>query len=152
MAEGRWPVKTRIMYIEDKSLGLSGPPELGGSRFRERDSLVSPSSLSGGFAALFVVAGTALPYVGLRLLLARGQYRLVEGVVRDFVPGDAGDHRAESWTLESSAGSFHYSYNPAIIGEGGYDQTAAHGGQVREGKHVRVLDVNGRIARLEISP
>jgi hypothetical protein len=43
----------------------------------------------------------------------------------NFVPGDAGDHRAESWTLESSAGSFHYSYNPAII---------------------------GRIARLEISP
>jgi hypothetical protein len=105
----------------------------------------------GGLATLFVVAGSILPYIGLRLQLSRGNYRIVQGTVTDFVPGDLGGHQPESWSLQTSSGMFHYVYNPSVIGVGGYDQTAGRGGVVRGGLRVRVLDVGGRIARLEVA-
>jgi hypothetical protein len=103
-----------------------------------------------GLVALFVMGGSLLPYLGLRSHVARGAYRVIEGTVRSFVPGDPGDHRSESWVLQSWSDSIRYSYSPSIVGAG-YDQTAPHGGQVREGVRVRVWDVGGRIARLEIA-
>ena len=105
----------------------------------------------GGLATLYFVAEILIPTVGLRIHLARGEYRVLEGRVRSFVPGDPGDHHAESWSLVTSAGTYQYSYNPAVVGGGGYAQTAPHGGQIREGARVRVTDVGGRIARLEIA-
>jgi len=103
-----------------------------------------------GLGTLFVIGGSLLPYLGMRSHLARGAYRVREGTVRNFVPGDAGDHRSESWVLQSVSDSVNYSYSPSIV-DAGYDQTAPHGGQVREGTRVRVWEVGGRIARLEIA-
>jgi hypothetical protein len=103
-----------------------------------------------GLVALFVIGGSLLPYLGLRSHVTRGAYRVIEGTVRSFVAGDAGDHRSESWVLQSSSDSIRYSYSPSII-DAGYDQTVPHGGQVREGVRLRVWDVGGRIARLEIA-
>lgn len=105
----------------------------------------------GGVGTLAVIGGSVVPYVGMRLRVADGSYRVVEGTVRRFQPGDIGDHRSESWVLESASGSVSYSYSPSIV-VAGYDQTAPHGVQVREGLHARVWDMNGRIARLELAP
>ena len=80
-----------------------------------------------------------------------GHYQVYEGVVADFVPGDVGDHRPETWTLRTPSGSFTYSYSPSIL-TAGYDQTAANGGLIANGVHLRVRDVGGSIARLEIAP
>ena len=102
------------------------------------------------FLALFFIGTMVLPYLGLRRHVARGEYRIVQGTVRNFVPGDG--HRSESWTVDTGSGALHYSYSPSIVGEGGYDRVAAFGGIVREGARVRVMDVNGRIARLEVMP
>jgi hypothetical protein len=99
-----------------------------------------------GLGVLFVVGGSVIPYLGMRSRVLRGAYRIVEGTVRDFVPGGA--HQSESWVLESDSTVDSYSYSPSIV-DAGYDQTAPDGGEVREGLRVRVWDVDGRIARLE---
>src|SRR6266571_1445866 len=49
----------------------------------------------GGAGALFLMLGTLIPDLGLRFAVSRGRYQVHEGIVTDFVPGDAGDHRSE---------------------------------------------------------
>jgi hypothetical protein len=105
----------------------------------------------GGAGALFLMLGTVVPDLGLRLAVSRGRYDVREGTVTDFVSGDAGDHRSESWTVRTASNAFSFSYSPSIL-EPGYNKTAAHGGQIANGLHVRVWEVDGRIARLEVSP
>ena len=105
----------------------------------------------GGLGTLFLMLGTLIPDLGLRLAVSRGRYQVHEGIVTDFVPGDAGDHRSESWTVKTASDAFSFSYSPSIL-EPGYNQTAAHEGQIANGLYVRVWEVDGRIARLEVSP
>jgi hypothetical protein len=105
----------------------------------------------GGAGTLFLVVGTVFPDIGLRIALADGHYQVHEGIVANFVPGDSGDHRSESWSLDTGTESFSYSYSPSIL-EPGYNLTAAHGGQIANGLRVRVWNVGGNIARLEVAP
>jgi len=105
--------------------------------------------LMGGAGVLFALGTTIIPYVGMRLHVSRGQYRVVEGIVRDFHAGDSGDHREESWALQTPSGLLRYTYAPSVL-EAGYNQTSPHGGQVRNGAQLRLFDVDGRIAHLEI--
>jgi hypothetical protein len=105
--------------------------------------------LMGGAWVLFAIGATIIPYVGMRLHLSRGQYRVAEGIVHDFQAGASGDHREESWTLQTPSGVVRYAYSPSLL-EAGYNQTAPRGGQIRNGVQVRLFDVDGRIARLEI--
>ena len=107
--------------------------------------------LIGGGGALILVVGTIFPDIGLRIALSRGHYQLREGIVTNFVPGDPGDHQPETWTLHATGTDFSYSYSPSILAPG-YSRTAAHGGLIRNGLRVRVWDVGGDIARLEITP
>ncbi|HEV7589063.1 MAG TPA: hypothetical protein VGO40_13175 [Longimicrobium sp.] len=102
-------------------------------------------------ALLFVIAATTL-YMDnsrLRAALQTGSYRVVEGIVTDFVPGDPGDHFAESWSVRSGTSVHHYQY-VASQATPGYRRTLPHGGQIRNGLRVRIAEVDGRIARLEI--
>jgi hypothetical protein len=103
----------------------------------------------GSLGTLVAVTGTIIPYFDMRRDVSRGQYRVVEGIVREFVPGDAGDHRSESWTVMTATGPVCFSYSPSLL-DAGYNQTAPHGGRIAGGVRVRVFDVDGRIARLEI--
>jgi hypothetical protein len=91
-----------------------------------------------------------MPYTVLRVRLARGHYELVEGVVEHFVPGDDDDHREESFSVSTASGVHSYHYSPARIA-GGYVQTHPHGGRLSEGVQVRIFDVDGRIAHLEVA-
>ena len=105
--------------------------------------------LIGGAGALFLLVGTILPDIGLRIALAGGRYQVHEGTVSDFVPGDG--HRPETWILRTPDSSFSYSYSPPIL-EPGYNKIAPEGGYIRNGLHVRLWDVGGNIARLEVAP
>jgi hypothetical protein len=105
----------------------------------------------GGLGVVIIIITVVLPDIGLRIALADGHNRVHEGVVTQFVPGDSGDHQPESWCLRAANDSFVYSYSPSIL-EPGYNLTAAHGGQIANGLRVRVWDVGGIIARLEVAP
>ena len=109
----------------------------------------------GAVAGTFGLAMAALigtvEYQGrarLRRALERGTYVTAEGVVSDFrvTPQDR-----ETWTVQVGDKRYEYSYS-TYDGSPGYRRTQARGGQVRNGVAVRVADVDGRIARLEIHP
>jgi hypothetical protein len=89
--------------------------------------------------------------LGAWFRVSRGHYVTVEGTVEDFIAGDSGDHRPETWSVRDSKGLHRYSYSPSR-GFVGFTQTQAHGGPMRSGLRVRVADVDGLIARLEIAP
>ncbi|HEX6041485.1 hypothetical protein [Longimicrobium sp.] len=97
--------------------------------------------------AMGVMAGSR--YVGtvhLRERLRDGEYARVEGVVEDFVPGDREGHRTERWSVRSGGRTYRYAYRTSQQVPGFHQA----GGPVREGLRVRVADVDGHIARLEV--
>jgi hypothetical protein len=77
--------------------------------------------------------------------LRSGHYALVEGPVMAFVPGRPDGHPPERFQV----GTHVYEISP-YRDTGGYSQIRAAGGVLRPGLRVRIYDVDGRIARLEI--
>jgi len=105
------------------------------------------------FAAVCTICmglATYIPYWAVRQSLLQGRYVLVEGTVRNFVPGDPGDHNDEEWDIISHGKTYHYQYSGAKLTPG-FRQTLPHGGPIRQGLQVRIADVEGSIARLEIA-
>ena len=94
---------------------------------------------------IIVLIGLADNY-RLRRALASGSYTVVEGYVQHFVPGDAAGHRDETWSVYSSGITYHYRYRWSVRASG-FHQSA---GPVRRGLYVRIADVQGDIARLEV--
>jgi hypothetical protein len=98
---------------------------------------------------LFFTVGSLVPYMALRVRMARGSYEELEGVVTAFRSGYAGT-RLETWTLQTPNGTRTYAYSTHILA-GGYDGTSATGSLLKRGIRARVYDVGGRIARLEVA-
>jgi len=100
----------------------------------------------GAFAATSMFLVTYTQYRELVAALERREYVVVEGVVHDFVPGPLSEHPMESFEVAGHR----YKYSNAMVQEG-FNNTQSHGGPMREGLRVRIADVGGRIARLEIA-
>jgi hypothetical protein len=98
---------------------------------------------------LFFVGGSLLPYIALRVRMARSSYEVLEGAITDFRTGHGGT-RLETWTLQTHNGARSYAYSAHVLG-GGYDGTGKAGSRLRNGLHARLYDVGGRIARLEVA-
>jgi hypothetical protein len=94
--------------------------------------------------AIVSLVGGYSDYKTIRDALHRGEYRVVEGVVTRFVP-------ATEWGATESfvVGDHRYEYSDAVV-VAGYHRTSASGGVIRNGLHVRIADVDGGIARLEV--
>jgi len=94
---------------------------------------------------LLVFTSTGGEYLRLRDALRSGKYTVVEGRVTDFHP--IAGKSAESFAV----GSYHYSYGDFQV-SAAFNHSASEGGPIHEGLQVRIADVNGQIARLEIAP
>ncbi len=108
--------------------------------------LLAPAILT-GLAALWTVASflvTFSDYVDLRHALLAGAYATVHATVNNFRAGDG--HQAESFVIDGHR----FEYGSSTV-TAGYNRDAAVGGLVREGLQVRIADVGGKIARLEIA-
>lgn len=103
------------------------------------------------FVALAIVGLDYWTTIRLRRALTQKHYTLVEGIVRNFTPGDPGAHTAERWDIESGGRTYHYEYHQSSY-HPGFATTQPYGGPIREGLHVRIADVDGVIARLELNP
>ena len=77
--------------------------------------------------------------------LDSGGYALVEGVVTRYWSGDR-KGRSEEWIVESVGGPYRYSLRTRVVER----EAGERLGPVREGSRVRIADVDGRIARLEL--
>jgi hypothetical protein len=132
-------------------VGLVGPH----LRRKERRAL-GPwfAHLVAGFALCWVVGAFWTTYGGYRSMrnaLRSGRFTVVEGRVRNFQPSDPGDHGDERWEVESGGRVYRYAYVRSSLTPG-FRKTSVHGGPVHEGLRVRVADVDGCIARLEVAP
>jgi hypothetical protein len=77
--------------------------------------------------------------------LDSGGYALVEGVVTRYWPGNR-KGRHEEWIVESEGVTYRYALRTRVVER----EDGAALGPVREGSRVRISDVDGRIARLEL--
>lgn len=99
----------------------------------------------GLLAAVMGFADTYGDYRSLRRALDSGQYRTVEGAVRNFRPMPAAGWGWETFEVEGVTFRLTTSaLNPA------FNRTRAEGGPVAEGVHVRIAYVNLDILRLEM--
>jgi hypothetical protein len=93
-----------------------------------------------------LTVGRYLQVKGLQDHLSSGDYVVVEGRVENFVRGDKGGHKEESWSVRSGGRLYTYRYKWSTVVPGFHGSA----GPIREGLHVRLADVDGYIARLEI--
>jgi hypothetical protein len=85
-------------------------------------------------------------YRELTRRLRTGEYQVVEGRVEEFDPMPWEGHKNESFVVDGHR----YSYSDYDASPG-FNSTSSHGGPIREGLRVRIADVDGVIARLEIA-
>src|SRR5262249_37900900 len=99
----------------------------------------------GGLWTVSTFVGTYADYRNIRRALETGRFLTVEGPVTKFVPMPFEGHALESFEVSGHR----YSYSDYIV-TAGFNNTRSHGGPIREGLKVRIADVDGQIARLEI--
>jgi hypothetical protein len=109
---------------------------------------ISPYIFAGGalFWTVMVSWSTFSDYYKLKKALLTGNYEVVEGTINDFVPMPWGGHSMEHFKISDH----YYEYSNFIV-IAGFNKTQAYGGPLRGGLNVRIADVNGQIARLEIA-
>lgn len=99
-----------------------------------------------GVASLGILAHTWREYDTLRNALRRREFRVVEGKVSNFVPEGLDGHPTEKFQL----GNIRFQYSTSDI-TSAFHRTAARGGPIHDGLRVRIAEVDGAIARLEVA-
>lgn len=74
-----------------------------------------------------------------------GDYAVVEGNVENFHPMPYEGHQSECFTVQEER----FCYSDYLV-QAGFNQSASHGGPIREGLPVRVAYYDGQILRLEV--
>jgi len=102
---------------------------------------------SGGVASVCWQAPLVLyrQYSTLRERLELGQYVAVEGIVTDFDPLPPGGNGLERFRV----GSHRYEYSD-FTATVAFNRSRTKGGPIRSGLRVRIADVDGAIARLDV--
>lgn len=120
---------------------------------------VMPGGLQGKFRKIFswvfltfAVAWTAVVFIAttgqyrsLKSAEDHGYLRVVQGVVKNFHPMPYTGHAMETFEVNG----VHFSYSD-YVSTAAFNNTAAHGGPIREGLPVRISYVGNAIVRLEI--
>jgi hypothetical protein len=101
--------------------------------------------------AILLFSVTYFPYRSMRKALESGRFTVVEGRVRNYRLDDPVTTDEETWEVESGGRVYRYSYDNATP-KPGFGHTTAHGGPIHAGLRVRIADVGGSIARLEVAP
>lgn len=93
-------------------------------------------------------------YAAMRDAMRAGHFTVVEGRVEDFhAPRrlNKGRKFPETFKVYSHKQTFRYSYLENQLAPG-FETPSDRDGPIREGLQVRIADIDGRIARLEIAP
>jgi hypothetical protein len=102
-----------------------------------------------GLALLWTLVSFAFTfgdYLILRNTVRKGRCEVVEGTVSNFVPMPREGHAMEHFTINGH----YYEYSDFQV-TAGFNHTQSHGGPIAEGRHVRICDAGGEIARLEVA-
>jgi|WetSurMetagenome_2_1015567.scaffolds.fasta_scaffold73505_1 hypothetical protein len=105
--------------------------------------------IAAGFTGFLAIGGITLSWYNaweFRARLSGGQYEVVEGVVTEFSPMPWEGHKPESFVVNGRR----YEYSD-FEDQPGFHNAQSHGGPIRSGLWVRIADIDGQIARLEIA-
>lgn len=100
----------------------------------------------GVFLALLIASLQYSRYEALRHALQQHRYVTVEGVVSSYVQGDSTRNIPESFNV----GGHRYAFRAGSVTDG-YKGTFSARSGIRNGVLVRIADVDGIVARLEVS-
>ena len=113
-------------------------------------SMVVTSAIIFGVSwSLLVGGGLYAQHGQLRSALADRSFVAVEGVVYDSPQGPSKDVDGKSWVVESGRTAHWYRYDSSPLAVG-YSRSAPGTGGLRDGARIRIADVGGRIAKLEV--
>lgn len=108
---------------------------------------------------LLMGPGLYAQHARLRTALEKQNYELIEGIVHDRPSIAGGDRTVANWVVETDSGAHWYAYEDPLLSAGftrrgpgeGKGKDLASGVRIHNGAHVRIADVGGRIARLEVA-
>lgn len=144
-----WPVAAVGLIVAAAGVGLGAYFRSRGIRSSVSQTVVTSAIIFGVSWSLLVGGGLFAQHGQLRRELREGSFVRVEGVVYDTPPGASKDASGGSWVVESgtTAHWYHYDRSPLAVG---YRRSGPGTGGLRDGARVRIADIGGRIARLEI--
>lgn len=102
-----------------------------------------------GYAVVWTISVFDSTYRDYRLARdarASHRFKVAEGLVQDFRPMPYGGHSMEHFCVDEAC----FEYSDYVITPG-FNNTASHGGPIREGLPVRVFYVGNTIIRLEVA-
>ena len=102
-----------------------------------------------GFSVLWTTLAFSSTYKQYRLAknaATEHHFKVVEGLVRDFKPMPYSGHSMERFCVEEAC----FEYSDYVV-TSGFNNTASHGGPIRDGLPVRVSYIGNTIIRLEVA-
>ena len=144
-----WPVASVGLAVALAGVGLGAYLRRRGITSAAARTVVTSAIIFGVSWSLLVGGGLYAQHGQLRSALDEKSFVSVEGVVYDSPQGGAKDVNGKSWVVESGTTAHWYRYDGSPLAVG-YCRSAPGTGGLRDGARVRIADVGGRIARLEV--
>ena len=145
-----WPVASVGLAVAALGVGLGAYLRRRAVTSAVARTVVSSAIIFGVSWALLVGGGLYAQHDQLRQALREGSYVRVEGLVYDRPPGASKDVEGPSWVVEAAnqvAHWYRYDGSPLVVG---YRRNGPGTGGIKDGSRVRIADIGGRIARLEV--
>jgi hypothetical protein len=144
-----WPVAALGLAVAAAGAGLGAYVRRRGVASAPVRMAVSSAIIFGVSWALLVGGGLFAQHGQLRRALEEGNFVRVEGLVYDRPSGAAKDMEGASWVVEAGQVAHWYRYDRSPLSVG-YRRAAPGTGGIRDGARVRIADIGGRIARIEV--
>jgi hypothetical protein len=144
-----WPVASVGLLVAAIGIGLAAYLRQRSVTSTAARTAATSAIVFGVSWALLVGGGLYAQHGQLRAALEDGSAVRIEGVVYDSPPGAPRIGGDRSWVVESGTTAHWYRYDGSPLSVG-YRRTAPGTGGLRDGARVRIADVGGRIARIEV--
>ena len=144
-----WPVAILGLAVAAVGIGLGAYLRRRAVQSTAAQTLVTSLIIFGVSWALLVGGGLYLQHGQLERALRDGSFVRIEGVVYDRRSSGSLDASGPSWVVEAGEVAHWYRYDRSPLGVG-YRRSAPGSGGLRDGSRVRIADVGGRIARIEV--
>lgn len=144
-----WPIALLGVAVAVGGAGIGTSLRRRGNVSSLTRVIVTSAIVFGTAWALFVGGGLYAQHARLRDALREGRYTRVEGIVYDRPTSGAADQTRPSWVVESGDVAHWYRYDRSPLSVG-YRRSGPGAGGITNGARVRIADVGGRIARLEV--
>jgi hypothetical protein len=144
-----WPVAAVGLAVALAGVALGAFLRRRGITSAAARTMVTSAIIFGVSWSLLVGGGLYAQHAQLRSALEERSFVPVEGVVYDSPTGSANVVEGKSWVVESGSTAHWYRYDSSPLSVG-YRRGAPGTGGLRDGARVRIADVGGRIARLEV--